>query len=180
MSFMPYANWEAILLGVIFLMWFQHRQESKLGLADDAQEKLKEQLDEANERVRLFEYVIQENKISELYDLSDKKHPEMYTQEEIPFFGSPYTPGWRSDHKPKPEFEKQIELSRERFVEEMTKIGEKYKDCLEPGRHTEYTDKNFWLWFEPNYHHPYYAISWFVKTGKNDWKPPEIRQEAKS
>jgi hypothetical protein len=179
MSFMPYANWEAIVLGLILLMWLQHRQETKLDLANDAREKLKEQLEEANEKVRLFEYVIQENKIEEQYDLSDEKHPEMYTEETLDILKRPFTPGWSSDHKPRAEFEKQIELSRERFVEEMTKLGENYKDCLEPGKHVEYTDKNFWLWFEPNYQHPYYAISWFVKTGKNDWEPPELRDRKK-
>ena len=174
MAFMPYANWEAILLGVILFLWFQHYQEAKLELANDELEKLRGQWKEANERVRLFEYVIQENKVDERYNLSDEKHPEMYTGESFNVFDRPFTPGWRSGHKPKPEFENTIESSRQVFVSEMTKLQQEYKDCLEPGQHTEYTDKNFWLWFEPNYKHPYYAVSHFVKTGRNDWKPPEL------
>ena len=82
--------------------------------------------------------------------------------------------GWNSDHKPKPEFEERIELSRKLFVSEMAKLQEAYKDCLQPVAYSEYTDENFWLWFEPSYKHPYHYVSWFVSTGKNDWKPPKM------
>jgi len=174
MSFIPYANWEAVVLVLIAFFWYQSRQEAKLYLAHGEQQKLKEQLDESNEKLQLYEYVIQEVKIEEQYELSDKRHPEMYTEEKLPLIGTPLTPGWRSDCKPKPEFEKQIELSREVFVTQMIALQAKYKNCLQPGAYTEHTDQNFWLWFEPNYKHPYYYVSHFVKTGRDDWSPPDL------
>ena len=56
----------------------------------------------------------------------------------------------------------------------MAKLQEAYKDCLQPEAYSEYTDENFWLWFEPSYKHPYHYVSWFVSTAKNDWKPPKM------
>jgi hypothetical protein len=135
---MPYANWAAILIVVVVAIWMQHRNESKLEAALSEQEKLKDKLEEATEKVRLFEYCIQENKVKEQYDLSDKTHPEMYTEEELPVFRKGFKFGWNSDHKPKPEFAERIELSRKLFVAEMAKLQEAYKDCLQPGAYTEY------------------------------------------
>jgi hypothetical protein len=171
---MPYASWTAIAIVVVVLIWMQHRHEKKMGTVLSEQEKLKDQLEEATEKVRLFEYCIQENTIREQYDLSEEKHPEMYTAEKLPTLGKGFKFGWNSNHKPKPEFAEQIELSRKLLVAEMAKLQEAYKECLEPGAYTEYTDENYWMWFKPNYEHPYYYVSWFVRTGKNDWDPPKM------
>jgi len=54
----------------------QYRHENKIGFVLSEQEKFKDQLEQATEKARLFEYCIQENKIKEQYDLSDKTHPE--------------------------------------------------------------------------------------------------------
>jgi hypothetical protein len=169
----PYANWEAIVGGIIFFLWAGHKYQAALELAIDEQDKLREQFEAANDKARLFEYVVKENAINERYNLSDRTHPEMYTEEEFDVFNRPRTKGWRSRLKPKPECEKTIELSRQLFVMEMAKLQEAYKDCLESGAHAKYTDENFWSWFEPNYSHPYYYISHFVRTGKDDWQPPD-------
>jgi len=171
---MPYANWTAIAIVVVVAMWMQRRHESKLEAALSEQEKLKDQLEDATEKVRLFEYCIQENQIKAQYELSERTHPEMYAEERVPIFENKITFGWNTSHKPKPEFEERIELSRKLFVFEMAKLQEAYKDCLEPGAYTEYTDENYWMWFKPNYEHPYYYVSWFVRTGKNDWEPPKM------
>jgi hypothetical protein len=174
MAYMPYANWEAIVLVVIVWFWIGSRQESKLALVNDEKEKLKDQLDEANEELQLFEFCIQEEFISKQYELSDEKHPEMYTEERLPF-GYKAPVGWSCHYKPKPEFENQIDLSRKLFVSEMIALQEKYKSCLQAGASTEYLDENFWLWFQPAYKHPYFHVSWFVRTGKDNWVPPDLR-----
>jgi hypothetical protein len=64
--------------------------------------------------------------------------------------------------------------SLSRDSQESRALQEAYKDCLQPGAYSEYTDENFWLWFEPSYKHPYHYVSWFVSTGKNDCKPPKM------
>ncbi|HXP39459.1 MAG TPA: hypothetical protein VN833_04285 [Candidatus Acidoferrales bacterium] len=173
MEYMPHANWEALGLIIIAWFWLGHRAEKKLSLLQDAQTKLEEQLTDANEKLQLFEYCIQEEKIAKEYNLSDDLHPEMYTKEQTPF-GYKSPTGWVVHFKPKPELEKQIDLSRQVFVAQMIALQEKYKGVLQPGTHTMFTDENFWLWFEPAYKHPYYYVSRFVKTGKNNWVPPDL------
>jgi hypothetical protein len=173
MAYLPYANWEAIVLVVIAWVWISNRHESKMALVEEEQRKLKDQLDEANEKLQLYEYCVQEEKIAERCELSPDRHPEMYTEDRIPM-GTKRAPGWPSSLVPKAEFAKEIELSRQLFVSEMIALQAKYKHCLQSGAYTEYTDENCWLWFTPAYKHPYYYVSRFVKTGKNNWAPPDV------
>jgi hypothetical protein len=57
----------------------QYRHENKIGFVLNEQEKFKDQLEQATEKARLFEYCIQENKTRRIL--------KVYTEERIPNFG---------------------------------------------------------------------------------------------